>query len=119
VAFPEVTFVRLDLAEAVRPNDWRVTLAGVEAVVNAAGLLRARDMQRVHVEMPSALAGAAAAAGVRRMILISAISPRADVATDYAAPNWPARRCFAARIWDGRSCDHHWCMATEAMAVPP
>lgn len=83
-AFPDVSFVALDLAEAVSPSDWRAHLAGVDAVVNAAGLLRGRDMHQVHVEMPSALALAATDAGVKRLVLISAISARADVATDYA-----------------------------------
>ena len=62
-----------------------ITGLGVDAIVNAAGLLRGPDMDAVHVDMPKALYEAAAASGnVRRVVLISAISARADVATDYA-----------------------------------
>lgn len=84
VAFPQATFVSLDLAGAVHSRDWRAPLLGIEAIINAVGLLRGRDMHAVHVEMPKALNAAALEVGVRRIILISAISVRADVETDYA-----------------------------------
>jgi uncharacterized protein YbjT (DUF2867 family) len=41
-------------------------------------------MEAVHAGMPAALHAAARSAGVRRTILISAISARADVETDYS-----------------------------------
>ena len=85
MAFPQATFVSLNLANAVNSHDWQAHLVGVEAIINTAGLLRGRDMQTVHVEMLKALNVAALEAGVRRIVLISAISARADVATDYAA----------------------------------
>ncbi|QIG80427.1 SDR family oxidoreductase [Stakelama tenebrarum] len=83
-AFPEARFISIDLAKAVAEADWAPHLAGVDVIVNAAGLLRGREMEAVHVAMPRALHGAAARAGVKRVVLISAISARADVATDYA-----------------------------------
>jgi uncharacterized protein YbjT (DUF2867 family) len=83
--FPQATFIALDLARAVRAEAWSGHLAGVDVVVNAAGLLRGPEMDAVHVAMPKALLGAAAAARVRRAVLISAISAREDVATDYSA----------------------------------
>lgn len=83
-AFPQATFVALDLAKAVNPRDWSFHLSGVDVVVNAAGLLRGPDMETVHVEMPRALHEAAINAAVRRVVLISAISARGDVATDYS-----------------------------------
>lgn len=84
-AFPEAEFIRCDLAQATRPDDWAVPLAGVEVVVNAAGLLRGRDLEAVHVAMPRALYATAERAGVARVVLISAISARPDVATAYAS----------------------------------
>lgn len=83
-AFPGVRFLEMDLAQARRAADWTVALAGVDVVVNAAGLLRGPDMEAVHIAMPQALGEAAVAAGVRRIVLISAISARRDVPTDYA-----------------------------------
>jgi uncharacterized protein YbjT (DUF2867 family) len=81
---PEAEFLKLDLARAVRVTDWSDPIAGVDVVVNAAGLLRGPNLEAVHVAMPKALYSAAEQAGVRRVVLISAISARPDVATDYS-----------------------------------
>lgn len=83
-AFPQARFEALDLARMADSADWAPHLAGIDLVVNAAGLLRGRDMQAVHVDMPRALAAAAQEAGVKRIVLISAISARPDVQTDYS-----------------------------------
>lgn len=83
-AFPGVRFLEHDLAAARDPADWSGLLDGVEAVVNAAGLLRDPGMEAVHVEAPAALYRACADAGVRRVVLVSAISARPGVETDYA-----------------------------------
>lgn len=83
-AFPQASFINIDLARALQPNNWRIHLTNIDIIVNAAGLLRGREMDAVHVDMPRALYKAAEAASVRRVILISAISARPDIATDYA-----------------------------------
>ncbi|ATY33184.1 SDR family oxidoreductase [Sphingomonas psychrotolerans] len=83
-AFPDVRFVRLDLADAITPADWMRHLSGVEMIVNAAGMLRGAEMEAVHVAAPRALYTVAAQAGVRHVVLLSAISARTDVTTDYA-----------------------------------
>lgn len=79
-----VRTVRLDLAKATAWQDWDHALEGIEVVVNAAGVLRGPDMTAVHVTMPLALHEAALKRGVKRVVLISAISARRDVPTDYA-----------------------------------
>lgn len=84
-SFPDVDVIALDLAKAVNERDWTPHLGGIDLVVNAAGLLRGAAMTQVHVTMPQALHAAAAKAGVARVVLLSAISARAEVATDYAA----------------------------------
>lgn len=63
-------------------------------MVNAAGVLSGRDMDAVHVEMPHALHAAAAAAGVARIVLISAISARDDVDTDYSRSKLAGERAL-------------------------
>lgn len=83
-ALPGARFVEIDLAKAVEPTDWAKHLSGIDLVVNAAGILRGPEMEAVHVAMPVAMHSAALAAGVKRVVLISAISARPDVATDYA-----------------------------------
>jgi len=83
-AFPDACFVEIDLSRALRLEDWTSHLVGVDGIVNAAGLLRGRDLRAVHFTMPSVLYQAAEASGVRRVILISAISARPDIWTDYS-----------------------------------
>lgn len=84
-AFPAVEIVEMDLHRAVRPSDWTGLLADIDVIVNAAGILRGREMQAIHVEMPRALYAAARKSPVKRVILISAISAHESVLTDYAA----------------------------------
>ncbi|OYX50731.1 MAG: hypothetical protein B7Y97_07170 [Sphingomonas sp. 32-66-10] len=84
-AEPGAEWVAIDLARATDPEGWRTHLSGIDCVVNAAGVLRGPEMQAVHVDMPHALHAACKRAEVRRVILISAVSARPDVATDYAA----------------------------------
>lgn len=83
-AFPQARFVERNLAQATLATEWLSLLAGVDVIVNAAGLLRGPDMRAVHVDMPVALLAAARQAGVKRVVLLSAISARPDVLTDYS-----------------------------------
>ena len=76
--------VVLDTTAQHDPTAWAPHLAGVELIVNAAGVLRGRRLQGAHVDMPRALYAAARRAGVRRVVLLSAISARPDVPTAYA-----------------------------------
>ncbi|WP_225784752.1 NAD-dependent epimerase/dehydratase family protein [Xenophilus sp. Marseille-Q4582] len=71
----------LDFARATRAADWRAHLAGIDAVVNAVGVLRdsARaPMAAVHEAVPQALFDACAEAGVRRVLHISALGIEAN-----------------------------------------
>lgn len=83
-AFPVAQFIAIDLAQAANPEVWRHHLPGIDIIINAAGILRGRDMDAIHVDTPKALYTAALDAGVKRIVLISAISARSDVATDYS-----------------------------------
>ena len=70
-----------DLNRLTRPEDWLPLLAGVDAVVNAAGILREGGGQRfatVHVDAPLALARACARAGVSRFVQVSALGRPED-----------------------------------------
>jgi uncharacterized protein YbjT (DUF2867 family) len=69
----QIRHIRLDVAQAKRLDDWSVHLAGVDAVVNAAGALQDADMHGVHVAGIAALYAACEAHGVRRVIHLSAI----------------------------------------------
>ncbi|WP_439815989.1 SDR family oxidoreductase [Zavarzinia sp. CC-PAN008] len=82
--WPGVRLLPLDLARAIAAADWTPHLGGIDAIVNAAGLLRGPAMPAIHVAMPRALYAAARTVGIARVVLLSAISARADVATAYA-----------------------------------
>lgn len=81
---PALELVPGDLQRDLLPEHWRERLAGCDAVINCAGLLRDPGLQAVHVDGPRALYQAAAAAGMRRGVLISAISADAEAGTAYA-----------------------------------
>ncbi|GGF64037.1 nucleoside-diphosphate sugar epimerase [Azorhizobium oxalatiphilum] len=95
-AFPQARFLEMDLAKATRAEDWHGRLAHIDCIVNAAGILRGRDMDAIHADMPRVVGTAAHAAGVRHMVLISAISAREDVPTDYARTKLEGERIVRA-----------------------
>jgi uncharacterized protein YbjT (DUF2867 family) len=70
-----------DFARMQSPEDWREVLTGVDAVVNAAGILRERADQTfedVHVAGPLALARACVSHGITAFVQLSALGVPAD-----------------------------------------
>ncbi|KVO24847.1 NAD-dependent dehydratase [Burkholderia ubonensis] len=68
--------IELDYARDVRPEHWRARLDGIDAVVNAVGMLTGRrgvTLDAVHRAAPCALFDACCGAGVRRIVQISAL----------------------------------------------
>lgn len=68
--------VRMDFAHDTSAAAWLPRLVGIDAVVNAVGVLRdtrARPIEAVHRDTPIALFDACAQAGVRRVVQISAL----------------------------------------------
>lgn len=57
-------------------------MAGQDAVISLVGILRG-DFQRAHVELPGKIARAAAAAGVPRLLHVSALAAAPDAPSDY------------------------------------
>ena len=85
--FPGITAIRGDLNHMTNPWAWRPLLAGVDAVVNCAGILQARSGQSaeaIHTRAPNALFDACVAVGVRRVVQISAVSADPEAGTAYA-----------------------------------
>lgn len=77
------------------PERWRSALAGVDALVNAAGIFREQGNQRfdaIHVKGPQALFRAAADAGVRRIVQISALGARTGAPAAFLASKAQADR---------------------------
>lgn len=74
--------VQADFTRDLDVSAWLPKLSGVDAVINAVGILRERGEQtfeRIHTLAPKALFGACVAAGVRRIVQISALG--ADTGT--------------------------------------
>ncbi|OZI39745.1 NAD-dependent dehydratase [Bordetella genomosp. 5] len=68
--------VEVDFARDVEPAHWQPLLEGVDVVVNAAGILLERGAQSfeaIHRRGPIALFDASVAAGVRRIVQVSAL----------------------------------------------
>ena len=99
-AFPTVEFEQVDLAQATEEQPWHDLLQGVDCIVNAAGILRGSQMDAIHVDFPKALYGAASRVAVRHVVLISAISARDDVTTDYSLSKLRGEKALRAAHFD-------------------
>ena len=72
----EVRSGKLDFTRALKPEAWLLSLEGVDAVVNAVGIIRERGertFNTLHYAAPRALFDACRSAGVRRVVQISAL----------------------------------------------
>jgi uncharacterized protein YbjT (DUF2867 family) len=79
--------VLVDLNQDTNPVTWLSRVAGIDAVVNCAGVLqgsRAQSIESIHRAAPVALFKACEIAGVRRVVQISAISADRQAGTAYA-----------------------------------
>ena len=95
---------RMDMARMTGVADWLPLLAGVDAVVNAVGVLRERPgqpMVQVHTAAPVALFQACAQVGVRRVLQVSALGVDAG-RTAYARTKRDADAALLALTRDGR-----------------
>lgn len=84
---PEPAALHSDFNRDTTAEAWLPRLAGIDAVINCAGILReapGQSMAAIHRDGPIALFEACRQAGVKRVIQISAISAQEDAATDYA-----------------------------------
>lgn len=83
---PERLYVEMDFLRDHDAAAWRDRLQGVHVVVNVVGILRERGRQTfdaIHVRGPVALFEGAAAAGVARVVQISALGADAQATTGY------------------------------------
>jgi len=100
---PVERLVTLDLRSATDPAAWHDVLDGVDAVVNAAGLLQDGDgdsTQIVQQLAPAALYEACAQAGVRRIVHISALGADRDPVSRFSATKNAIERVLAATSLD-------------------
>jgi uncharacterized protein YbjT (DUF2867 family) len=84
--WPTLQAVAVDFARDTDAAAWRARLVGIDAVVNAVGLLResrAQPFDAVHDATPRALFDACVDAGVHRVVQVSALGADADAASHY------------------------------------
>ncbi len=84
---PRPTSIKADFNRMTEPGDWAPHLAGIDAVINCAGILQGRrgqSIDAIHARAPIALFQACEAAGIKRVIQISAISAEPGAGTGYA-----------------------------------
>jgi uncharacterized protein YbjT (DUF2867 family)/uncharacterized membrane protein YphA (DoxX/SURF4 family) len=108
--------VRVDFNTATDPADWQPHLAGIDAVINCAGILQGRPGQSIdaiHARAPIALFEACRAAGIKRIIQISAISAEPDAGTGYAATKHAADSHLAAMA------DLDWVILRPSLVYAP
>lgn len=106
-SLPEgVTPLEVDYGRDTDAATWTTRLSGVEVAINAVGAIRQRrpgDFEAIHVRAPTALFSACVAAGVRRVVQISALGAdgasasayhRTKHAADEALRALPLRACI-------------------------
>lgn len=72
----DASLIPVDYTRDTQSATWLPRLAGIDAVINAVGILRdseQRPMQAIHTDTPKALFEACVQAGVRRVIHVSAL----------------------------------------------
>jgi uncharacterized protein YbjT (DUF2867 family) len=87
--------LRLDYTRLPEPEALRQALAGVDVVINAVGILRnhgTQTFEALHDAGPRALFSACAAAGVRRVIQISALGAEDQAIAEYHRSKYAADR---------------------------
>jgi len=87
-AFATQRAIEIDLNRDTTVDAWLARLAGIDAVVNCAGILQAtpgQSIQAIHATAPIALFEACERAGVKRVVQVSAISATSQAGTPYAA----------------------------------
>jgi uncharacterized protein YbjT (DUF2867 family) len=93
----------VDVAKAVGPGDWTPHLAGMDAVVNCAGVMQdspRESVQGVHVSGVAALFEACERAGLRRVIHFSAIGVDRGAVSEFSRSKFEGDRALMARDLD-------------------
>jgi uncharacterized protein YbjT (DUF2867 family) len=95
--FPGPEYVHCDFSSDVTAEQWESRVEGIDIVINAVGIIRetaAQHFDILHRDAPIALFRAAASAGVRRIIQISALGADASAQSRYHLSKRAADECL-------------------------
>jgi uncharacterized protein YbjT (DUF2867 family) len=84
--FPGLRAVEQDFADATDSGDWLPHLQGIDAVINAVGIIKeapGASFETVHHLAPAALFSACAQLGIKKIVQISALGAQLDAETAY------------------------------------
>ncbi|MGJ0485369.1 MAG: NAD(P)H-binding protein [Methylomicrobium sp.] len=84
--FPGLDVIVLDFKEAAESRLWLPYLEGIDAVINAVGLIKespGASFEAVHHRAPAALFNACAQLGIKKVVQISALGAELDAETAY------------------------------------
>ena len=98
-----VTWLALDIGRLTTADGWLAHLRGVDAVVNCAGAMQrglGTDLGGVHVEGIAALFDACEAAGVKRVVHVSAINAEREPLTPFSATKQAGEQALQRRDLD-------------------
>lgn len=114
--FAHTTTMECDLARD-RASDWHPRLVGIDAVINLAGLIRdgAGGFHAVHEQGAKALFDACLAAGVRRVIQLSALGADETGVRRYHRSKKAADDYLAALDPDGHGMD--WAILRPSLII--
>jgi uncharacterized protein YbjT (DUF2867 family) len=101
--FPGVDCVPCDFARDHEPRDWLPRLEGVDAVINAVGIIRETGRQTfndLHTRAPIALFDACGQSGVQKVIQISALGADDHAVSRYHLSKRAADEHLAGFGWD-------------------
>ena len=93
-------WVELDMRSAGRPEHWLPHLAGVDAVINCAGVLQdnaSDSTEAAHASGPAALFAACEKAGIRRVVHLSAIGVDHETPTEFSRTKAQGDKALMAR----------------------
>jgi uncharacterized protein YbjT (DUF2867 family) len=110
---PDIEWVACDFNQDVDAALWAERLKGIDALVNCVGILQGSmrdDADRIHGAATVALLEGAAAASVRRIVHMSAVSAEAELATSYARSKAKADAALAR-------LDANWLIVKPSLVI--
>jgi len=110
---PDIEWIACDFNTDIEVAHWMPRLKDIDAVVNCVGILQGSlrdDAGRIHGDATIALFEACAAASIKRLVHVSAVSAEADVASSYASSKAKADAAL-------KTLDVNWLIVKPSLVI--